>query len=504
MSNDNFLELPPSPSSSIAGLREIGYTVNTAVADILDNSITANAKNIWINFVWDEKDSYVSILDDGIGMDYEVLKAAMRPGSKNPNDDRDPSDLGRFSLGLKTASWSQAEKLNVWSKTKSSKINSMGWDIQQVQREDRWIVQQNLKDPKEIENLEKLESGTLIEWRNLNLVTPGKNDPNKKETKDEFYEVLNDLEDYLAMIFHRYIEGSTRFHSLNKKLNIFLNNILIYPWSPFVASSKVNTAVTPEESIQYKNSIVYIRGYVLPHKDLLSKSDFNRAGGREGWLKQQGYYVYRSDRLIVPGDWLGLGRGGKRWQDEEQYRLARLSIDISNSIDKDWSLDLKKELTIPPKLLKEKLTKLAEQVRKDARESFVKRGKYGPRPKREYYDNERLWVRSERKNKIIYKLNQKHPLIDNFRTSIGPLNDDFKIIIRIIEECIPVQQIWIDQAENEIATPFDDAGEELIPMIKKLYDVVIKSKNSEEAINFILSIEPFNRYPEQVRKILNE
>ena len=143
MSNDNFLELPPSPSSSIAGLREIGYTVNTAVADILDNSITANAKNIWINFVWDEKDSYVSILDDGIGMDYEVLKAAMRPGSKNPNDDRDPSDLGRFSLGLKTASWSQAEKLNVWSKTKSSKINSMGWDIQQVQREDKWIVEQN-------------------------------------------------------------------------------------------------------------------------------------------------------------------------------------------------------------------------------------------------------------------------------------------------------------------------------------------------------------------------
>ena len=122
MSDDEFIELPPSPSSSIAGLREIGYTVNTAVADILDNSITANAKNIWINFEWIEDDSYISILDDGNGMDYETLKAAMRPGSKNPNETRALGDLGRFSLGLKTASWSQANKLYVWSKIQHANI----------------------------------------------------------------------------------------------------------------------------------------------------------------------------------------------------------------------------------------------------------------------------------------------------------------------------------------------------------------------------------------------
>ncbi|MDA1136298.1 MAG: ATP-binding protein [Proteobacteria bacterium] len=500
-----FIELPPLPSASISGLREIGYTVNTAIADILDNSITAKAKNIWIKFVWKENDSYISILDDGVGMNYEVLEAAMRPGSKNPNDVRDPSDLGRFSLGLKTASWSQANKLYVWSKDKNSNINSLGWDIDEVEKQDKWIVQKDLENSKELASLESLESGTLIEWHILKLVYDHITVGQDHISKAEFFETINDLEKYLGMIFHRFIEGKAKYNQFEGKLKIEINGNVIEPWDPFFASDKVVTSVTPEEKIEFKDSKILVRGHVLPHRDNLDDDEFNDAAGREGWLKQQGFFVYRSDRIIVPGDWLGLGRGGKKWQDEEQYRLARLSIDIPNALDKDWSLDLKKEVTIPPKLLKEKLTRMAEEVRAQARNSFVQRGKYGPRPKREYYDNVRLWKRSEVGGKISYKLNLKHPLIENFIEKIGPMNDDFKLVIRLVEQCIPIDQIWIDKNdENNLEFIFEELKDDLIPMIKRLYEVFIKSKNNEEAINLIKEIEPFNRNPDLVERVLND
>ena len=106
----------PEASSMIETFRSIGYNIETAIADIIDNSISAEAKNIWINFEWLGADTWLSIKDDGFGMNNEELIQAMRPGSKNPLEDRTDNDLGRFGLGLKTASFSQARKLSVISK----------------------------------------------------------------------------------------------------------------------------------------------------------------------------------------------------------------------------------------------------------------------------------------------------------------------------------------------------------------------------------------------------
>jgi hypothetical protein len=162
----DYIDKPPSPSGTLEALKALGYTLKTALADLLDNSITAQAKNIWINFFWDGGDSYITIIDDGKGMTEELLDNAMTPGFQNPNDPRDESDLGRFSLGLKTASWSQSHKLSVWTKSElePNKINSMGWDIDHVLKTNKWICLKNLDTPKEINQLDKLHSGTLIKW----------------------------------------------------------------------------------------------------------------------------------------------------------------------------------------------------------------------------------------------------------------------------------------------------------------------------------------------------
>ena len=503
MQNNEYIELPPSPSSSIGGLREIGYTINTAIADIIDNSITAKAKNIWINFNWQDDKSYISILDDGIGMDQEVLKMAMRPGSKNPDDIRSPNDLGRFSLGLKTASWSQADKLYVWSKTKESDINSLGWDIEEVQEKDKWLVKTKLPESSELDSLKSINSGTLIEWQNLKLVT--QSDTNAEQaSKEEFYAVVEDVKKYISMIFHRFVEGKASKNQYEYKLNLYVNNNLLHPWDPFFASETVLNQVTPEEELPFKDDVIFVKGYVLPHKESLTEKEYESAGGREDWLKHQGFFVYRSDRLIVPGDWLGLGRGGKKWQDEEQYRLARICIDIPNSMDKDWSLDLKKALTIPPRMLREKLMRHAEKVRADARQAFVKRGKYGPKPKREYFDNVRVWSNKKRNEKTIYRINFDHPRIKEFQKSIGPNAKDFKNIIRLIEECVPVQQMWIDSAEGDIAVPFDGVEEELKEQIKELFNVFIKTMDRKKALDKIKMSEPYNRYPEIIEEVLED
>ena len=503
MADSKYIELPPSPSSSISGLREIGYTINTAVADIIDNSVTAGASNIWVKFVWAEENSYVSILDDGKGMDDEDLESAMRPGSKNPNDERNANDLGRFSLGLKTASWSQANKLYVWSKTQESKVHSLGWDIEEVEKRDKWVVEKDLKKSRDLQDLEELDSGTLIEWHDLKLVSDMSNVSAGTTSRDEFNHFIDDLEKYLGMIFHRFIDGKNK---LNNKLKIFLNDDEIPSWDPFSAGVRVQSQRTPDENLEYKDCRISIKGYVLPHKDLLETGEFEQGGGREGWLKHQGFFVYRSDRLIVPGDWLGLGRGGKKWQDEEQYRLARLSIDIPNAIDKDWSLDLKKEMTVPPKVLREKLTRHAEEVREKARQSFVKRGKYGPRPKRSYFDDIRVWENGSRLGKVVYKVNNKHPAIAQFVSSIGPFAKSFKRIVRLIEECVPVQQMWIDSTESDISVPFDGTEEELVGDIRAFYDLLTQSasKTHKQACEIIKNSEPYNRYPQLVDKELGD
>lgn len=501
----DYIDKPPSPSGTLEALKALGYTLKTALADLLDNSITAEAKNIWINFFWDGEDSHITILDDGKGMTAELLDNAMTPGFQNPNDPRDESDLGRFSLGLKTASWSQSNKLSVWTKTKddSSKINSMGWDIDHVLKTNKWICIKNLNEPKEIIHLKELNSGTLVKWEKFH--TPlFLASAQSQEALEEFNLNIHSVEKYLGMIFHRFIEGKVKFNKNTGPLNIYINNNLIAPWNPFTASSKVVTISTPTDEINCSQSVIEIKGYILPHKEHLNTSEIDEAAGPNGWLQQQGFYVYRGDRLLVAGDWLGLrSYGGRLWGKEEQFKLARISVDIPNSLDKTWQIDLKKTTATPPHFLVALLTKQAEVVREEAKKSFIHRGEYGPRAKKNFLIEHKVWEPTKRNNNLVYKVNKKHPLVKGFYDKLGILSSELDSFIRLIEECVPVQQIWLDTAEEkDPVIPYDGLDSDLNRDIKQLFIYLKTKMPTNEAIEQIKNTQPFNRYSDLIEEIV--
>jgi hypothetical protein len=502
--NEEFEICNPNPSSTIISLSGVGYSLKTAIADLVDNSITAMSKNIWIELKWDGPQSSISILDDGYGMSAKEISEAMRPGGKNPLHLRDESDLGRFSLGLKTASWSQCRKVSVWSKLAKDEITSRCWDLDYVAKHNEWRVLKSLAKEPEVINLERLKSGTLVKW--VSLSSPLFDElVNSKDGLTHFNEHIQEMQNYLGMIFYRFISGQAKTNKNSGPINIFVNGNKTKAWNPFEVSEKIFSQVTPLEVVPYMGIPLDIKGYVLPHKDKLSEDNYRYGAGPNGWIEQQGFYVFRSERLLVAGDWLGLGRG-RAWVKEEQYRLARISIEIPNSLDQAWSLDIKKSIATPPPQLKNKLTMLAEKVREDAKKSFIYRGKYGPRPSSPTHISIPAWEQVTRNGALTYRINKKHPLYLGLRERLGALNSDFDSVIRMIEESVPVQKIWIDAAESDQnhAIPYEGLNDELKLDIKKMYKFLITKMDVMKTIELIKATDPFNRYPKLVDEVVTK
>ncbi len=307
----------PEASSMIETFRAIGYNIETAVADIIDNSISANAKNIWINFDWKGADTWLSIKDDGSGMNNDELIQAMRPGSKNPLADRSSKDLGRFGLGLKTASFSQARQLTVLSKKQDYSCVYWTWDLDYVNQTGNWDLIKYLPDNFNEDALAALTSGTLVIWNDIDRVVKHFRQ-NDNTALDKFLFIMELVKKHLAMVFHRFIES--------KKIKIFFQDNEISPWNPFLPGEQATQSFSEE---QLHNGKVIIKGFVLPHKSKISEETYKYAEGTKGWNEHQGFYIYRNERLLLAGDWLGLFRK------EEHYKLIRIQIDLPNSLDAD-------------------------------------------------------------------------------------------------------------------------------------------------------------------------
>lgn len=494
----------PNPRALIESLRSVGYSLQTAIADIIDNSVTAKADNVWITFHWGGKESSISILDDGAGMSEAKLFEAMRPGTLGPAADREHGDLGRFGLGLKTASFSQCRRLTVWSKCAGAAPVGRRWDLDFVVATNEWALEKDLDKPIDpaFSMLEGLSTGTLVIWTKLDALVGG-TDIGAEEHQRGFHGQMDDVRQYLAMIFHRYIEGVAAVR--RGPLQLWINGSRLEGWDPFNVSDKVAPEWSPIEEIPYKGQTVTIRGCVLPHKDRLTEKEYREGSGPKGWLAQQGFYIYRNDRLLLAGDWLRLGRGGRAWTQEEQYKLARLSIDFASSLDRDWSLDVKKSTARPPAALRERLTGLAESIRKRAKEVFISRGFYGPRPTTRAVVNERPWKSVTRSERTVYQVNREHPMVKGVLRELGPLAAKVEAILRLVEETVPVQRIWIDTAESEKdhAIPYEGLSDQQVRAdIQFMYDLLRKAGSDHDtAVTYLRSSEPFNRYPHLVELI---
>ena len=217
---------PPKASAMIEALRGLGYSTATALADIIDNSITAGAKNVDLTFFWNGKNSHITIQDDGNGMDEAELDRAMRLGEQSPLDARDSNDLGRFGLGLKTASFSQCRRLTVASR-KTDAVGCLRWDLDilTASADDGWHLIEGPADGSHwlLDPLLAVPRGTLVLWENLDrIVTPGFSEQN-------FLDLIDVVERHLAMVFHRYLSGQRH------RLRIAINGRAVVAWDPFLA-----------------------------------------------------------------------------------------------------------------------------------------------------------------------------------------------------------------------------------------------------------------------------
>lgn len=481
---------PPRASAMIEALRGLGYSTATALADIIDNSISAGAASVALDFAWGGEVSHVSILDDGCGMDEHALDRAMRLGERSPLDARTADDLGRFGLGLKTASFSQCRRLTVASIC-DGRMNCLRWDLDVLASspDDGWHLLEGPAAGSEhlLGPLIAAGRGTLVLWERLDrIVTPG-------STEQDLLDLIDGVERHLAMVFHRHLDGG------RPGLLLSLNGRLVAPWDPFLREHPA-TWSSPVERIRSAGGLMEVQCHVLPHKDHLTGQQEQSAAGPHGWTAQQGFYVYRNRRLLLAGSWLGLGQG-RSWTKEEAHRLARLRLDIPNSADADWKIDIRKSAASPPVGLRAHLTRLAEETRARARRVFAHRGQPvavgGSRPVTQ------AWRAEHTTGGMRYRIDHQHPAVRSVLDEAGDLAAPIRAMLRVIEETVPVQRIWLDTTEGRETPRTGFAGEPpsearavLMVMYRNL--VLRKGVSPQLAREQLLHTEPFNNYPDIV------
>ena len=472
----------PEASSMIETFRAIGYSVETAIADIVDNSIAADARNIWIDFAWEGPETILSIIDDGIGMDEEQLIQAMRPGSVSPLEERRKGDLGRFGLGLKTASFSQCRKFALVSKRKKAETSFWAWDLDFVNHVKAWRLIKHCPDVEQYtERIENLNNGTAVVWWEIDRLTRNTlKDDDKSRAK--FLANMDKVKKHLGMVFHRFIDEGLQIH---------FNGRQIESWDPFMIGFD-GLQTKPENNLEGGN--VRIKGFVLPHRSKLSPEDYNYGKGPEdSWTAHQGFYVYRNKRLLVAGDWLGY------FKKEVHYDLCRVRIDLDSAMDMEWQTDIKKSVVRPPGRLKDVITSVAKDVRAQAVEVYRHKGKVISRKlmKDEYHP---FWEERLRHGKRFYKLNRNHPLINEILDELPETKAKLERLLQFVEETVPVPLITLQESEDEKPSgqPFEGKDQEIVlDTMRKMYGSLISKGNTDEqAKRIIMNIEPFNFYPQ--------
>jgi hypothetical protein len=417
----------PIVSNFIKSLRDIGYTFEVAVADVLDNSITAKANNIQISCVPNPKTMF-TLLDDGLGMSNSELIDAMRLATNDPDSPREGADLGKFGLGLKTASFSQCTDLTVLSKRDGS-VSIKQWDLQYISKENEWLL--ITPDIKKYENIPLFEefmnqeSGTLVVWRGIDAFQES-DIPNK----------IDSLRDHLSLVFHCFLEGIVPG---KKALKIYVNGQQLEPLNPFNQKHIATQQLVPEK-IKYLDSEIVVQPYILPHHSKLSQQEFDKYATKEGYTKSQGFYLYRAHRLLIFGTWWGMHRTN------DAHKLVRIKINIPNNQDFAWGIDIKKSSANPVSEIKKDLKRIINQVTVKGSRPFTGRGK-----KIEDKTTTRFWELVADNNEIHFAINRKHPLIQDLESK---LEDDKQNLLNVIlmglESYLPLDAIVAQLNSNPL------------------------------------------------------
>ena len=485
---DDFEIVQPSAAPVIQSLRALGYLPETAVADIIDNSLDAGATQIWVDMVWADGESHVRIADNGEGLDEATLRQAMRLGSKDPQAARRSRELGRFGMGLKTGSFSLGKRLTVLTKH-TGRAYTRCWDLDLVQQTNEWTLRKSAF-PESLHRLGEIPgaTGTVVLIEKLDRLAPP---PYTAKRQEKFFDQINRVEKHLQMVFHRFLEGPN-------KVQILLNGNALIPWDPFSAKSPMTQELSKEDLL-VDGKLISIQGYILPHHSRLSEGEYKSMSGPHEWFEQQGFYVYRNLRLLVAGGWLGL------FQKDQPSQLARIRVDIDQTADFDWQIDVRKSVARPPQEVLGHLRRWAEQARKLSHRAYYYRGKRGrPGEKAKTLSRpDEVWSKVLRGGASRYDIDPQHPLLVKLReTCTEEGRNLLRVYLRTLQEFNPANQISFgpaqSTAQDELVIP--EADQEEITAIASVYCTVM---TVQEAALQLKAMPHFAQYalPEILRVI---
>jgi len=466
-------EVDVAPSVRLLeSMRAVGYSFEAALADLIDNSITAGATAIDVDAdVVDGK--YVAILDNGRGMSPGVAKEALRLAGGA--GERDVDDLGRFGLGLKTASLSQGRSVTVVTR-QAGATTAFRWDIDHVLETGRWSLLMLGDDQLQIlpqwESFDVQERGTLVVWQSLDLLLGDTHD-----CGGHLRNLIVTARESLALVFHRFLKSG------QAGLTIQINGLKLSPLDPFIESNP-RTQVSPTDDVRISGELVQVTAFTLPHPSGLTPAERARKDLSTGMREAQGFYIYRNRRLISYGSWYGLAAKS------ELTKQTRIRVDIPNTLDHLWQLDIKKSRAEPPASFKSHLKRLIEPLLDRSRRVHTFRGR-----RESDVHLTRVWEKVvDRQGRVSYIVNAEHPLLVALRSQLPP--EKARLLdaaFEMLATSYPVQDLYAVMAASGATVDDSPREEQVIAKLRLLQGVGALGTSSAEVTAQLSATEPFNR-----------
>lgn len=476
------LTLRPSAARLLESMRDIGYSFESALADIVDNSISATATTVRIiNDLDVDGHPYLAIVDNGRGMRADELTAAMRHGSRSPREIREAGDLGRFGLGMKTASFSQCRRLTVVSRA-DGEWAARCWDLDYVVERDEWLLQ--MLDHEAISRLPSSDSltgdGTLVLWQKLDRLDSLGPHP------EQVYEALNAMfgsaRRHLALTFHRFIAPEPA--DTSKPVAISINGAPLDALDPFARLMRPQSDAHEVEVVHMDQGDIVVQAFTLPHHERLSTAQMCDLELGSSLVETQGLYVYRAQRLISSGSWLGMARNA------ELTKLLRVRVDVPTSLDTEWSVDVRKSRVRPPAAVRERLKPLVLRMTEHARRPYTYRGR-----RQASGTGLPVWSRVEERGRVRYEISREHPLVKH--TGTGP-DSNVEPLLIAIEATLPLDALFADISAAPQGVSQEEIGaEELEQLLAAYVEAVSPASDTLSAVlaNSILQTRIFARAP---------
>lgn len=496
-----FEQAIPNPEYLIKSIAEQGYSFEAAIADLIDNSVSADADKIQI-FTETESNPYkLFIADNGNGMSLDVLRKSMQFPSCSPEGSRITNDLGRFGLGMKTASFSQTRKFTVISKPKgTNEYNAFTWDVD-ILKSGEWKIIVNSQEDinlilKEIDELSKsllnefdeFETNTIIVWNGLYKFEQYLEEKNRKGA---LHREINEVTtDHLQITFHRFMEKKYL------PLKIRVNNKHLTPFNPFPTNQK-NLRNIEYKSKKFGYDKIKIEGFVLPSSSILDAKEGDNIWTTKyrSLLDMEGVYIYRADRLIILGGWNGLIKKSPRLQ------LARLRVDIGNNSDHLLHLNVAKSTVIIPHELKSAFQDYIECLKFEAKKEFFNREIKRFPDKNKH--NIKLFERRASNKDVLLEINENYPLLNSLLEDVSSVQSArLKIIIRMINTTInKLRNVHVESLYIE-----DEDSPNVEDIIENIHEFK-KMSISNQVIRTLLINELGYKYeslPEEIKRLLKE